>query len=78
MIAGSGPVAPPPHPRVGSPWFLVKLMISVSIPCYGASSETISSRGAPERDSSLALMAFPWEPYSRESPSSQKILMLAK
>ena len=77
MIAVSGPAAPTPQGRVPLD-SLQKQMISVSIPCYGASSETISSRGAPERDSSLALMAFPWEPYSRESPSSQKILIFAK
>ena len=51
MIAVSGPVAlPTPHPPgQGPPGFSAKTNDSVSIPCYGASSETISSGGAPER-----------------------------
>ena len=49
MIAGSGP-APPHTPQGRVPLdSMLKLMISVTIPCYGASPETISSGGAPEK-----------------------------
>ena len=49
MIAGSGPAAPPP-PMVWSPG---KPMISVSIPCYGASSKQSPTEELRREDSSL-------------------------
>ena len=50
MIAGSGPVAPPPTPH-GIVFLdsLLKLMLSVSIPCYGPPPETLASGGVLER-----------------------------
>ena len=70
MIAVSGPVAPPtPHGMVPLD-SLLKSMISISIPCYVAPSDMVSSGGVLEKGLLAQVDGFLMgQPYSREYPS---------
>ena len=71
MHAGSGFSVPPPPPHGMVPLDSLQIsMISISIPCYGAPSDMISSERVLEKGLLAQVDGFLMgQPYSREYPS---------